>query len=140
MIRSILDALRSLKFLKKDEPAAEQIEPHGHHWQGNLDQLATRMGESPVQMRSTTEIAFQRNEEAKEVEDNFKKLFDEFKNDSKPKEDPLRASRKPRSTDDTAVDLKAWWGQSVATWDPIDSKNVHSPRDQKLRRRTKWFE
>ena len=47
--------------------------------------------------------------------------------------------RKPRTTDATIVDAKAWWGQSVATWNPEDSKNIGPQGEQRHPRQHKWF-
>ncbi|MBZ0189427.1 MAG: hypothetical protein K8F91_24490 [Candidatus Obscuribacterales bacterium] len=147
-LKKLVNAVRALPLIKsflknKEKFGCQHVtsEPH-HHWQSDLDHIATRTGEQPVKMRIEQEIRQQASEENREVEDNFKKLFSDIKEEAKAKAergDPLSKGRKRTNGDETAVDLKAWWGQSVATWDPIDSKNVYSARDQKSRRRAKWF-
>lgn len=39
----------------------------------------------------------------------------------------------------TATDLKSWWGQAVATWDPEDAKNIDTI-EKKIQgpKGTKW--
>jgi len=49
------------------------------------------------------------------------------------------AKRRPRTTDATITDAKAWWGQSVATWDPEDAKNLGPQGEQRHPRQHKWF-
>lgn len=45
-----------------------------------------------------------------------------------------------RAGDGTVHDLKSWWGDSLATWDPdIDGKNVQNDQRNKSRQ-VKWFD
>jgi hypothetical protein len=46
---------------------------------------------------------------------------------------------KRRTCDATLTDTKAWWGQSVATWDPDDAKNLGPQGEIKHPRQHKWF-
>lgn len=52
----------------------------------------------------------------------------------------VRPIKKNRVGDATTPDMKAWWGQSVATWDPIDEKNLDSVEQIRPRRSTRWFD
>lgn len=55
-------------------------------------------------------------------------------------EDAETSDKPRRKTSETATDMKAWWGQAVATWDPADGKNVDSV-EKKIRgpQSNKWF-
>lgn len=45
-----------------------------------------------------------------------------------------------RAGDGTVHDLKSWWGDSLATWDPdLNGKNVHNDQRNKARQ-AKWFD
>lgn len=52
----------------------------------------------------------------------------------------VRPIKKNRVGDATTPDMKAWWGQSVATWDPIDEKNLDSVEQTRRPRSTRWFD
>lgn len=52
----------------------------------------------------------------------------------------VRTIKKNRVGDATTPDMKAWWGQSVATWDPIDEKNLDSVEQTRRPRSTRWFD
>ena len=74
------------------------------------------------------------NEKAKEI---LRQQQQEF-----PLGDPQstpREKRKPRTTDATITDTKAWWGQAVATWDPNDAKNLSPQGEMRHPRQHKWF-
>jgi hypothetical protein len=45
-----------------------------------------------------------------------------------------------RPGDITGQDMKVWWGEALATWDPIDGKNVDSIEKQRHPRQPKWFQ
>lgn len=59
------------------------------------------------------------------------------------KEDTALQPQEPkprRAGDGTVHDLKSWWGDSLATWDPdIDGKNVQNDQRNKSRQ-VKWFD
>lgn len=114
-----------------------------HPWQKDLDHLAQKLGEDAVEVpfnKAGTEMA-----ESTVVEEDFKNLFKEAKSElqqkqSKTDNKPVVVKKKTREADITAVDLKNWWGNSVATWDPdIDGKNVQNVNDKRKRQKTKWF-
>ena len=49
-------------------------------------------------------------------------------------EQPAETKRK---ADGTTVKMKVWWGNTVATWNPTDAKNLTD--EQKHPRLSKWF-
>lgn len=54
--------------------------------------------------------------------------------------DSVVIRKERRQVDSTAVDIKAWWGGAVATWDPIDIKNLDSINQTRRPRTSKWFD
>jgi len=58
------------------------------------------------------------------------------------KEAPVAEVKKAkRRTDPTVTDLKAWWGESVATWDPdTDGTNVTSADQRNRLRQATWLQ
>jgi hypothetical protein len=117
--------------------------PKANPWTQDLDRLAcyTRVeGPDPGRTESA-EIKIQllmeqaRLEKAKEaLKQQQKRLeFDE------PEPGKHGQKRKPRTTDATITDTKAWWGQAVATWDPDDAKNLGPQGEIRHPRQHKWF-
>ena len=93
-----------------------------HPWQNDLDHLANRLGEEPCKISE------------KPTDEQMKKLCDDAKAVGK-------STKEMASPSKTAVDLKAWWGNSVATWDPnTDAQNLDSIHQQRRPRKTKWFD
>lgn len=112
-------------FLKKKGQSIEDTGEHSvlqHPWQNDLDHLANRLGEVPCKIAE------------KPTDEQMKKLCEDAK--------AVRKSTKEMSSPSkTAVDLKAWWGNSVATWDPnADAQNLDSIHQQRRPRKTKWFD
>ncbi len=103
-------------------------------WQGDLEHLASRYNEHP--MKPTTYTS--KTDDAAEAE-MLKKLRDEVQ-ENLPESDRIVVRKDRRRQDTTSVDMKAWWGQAVATWDPINAKNVDSIDQQRRPRRAKWFD
>ncbi|MBX9670449.1 MAG: hypothetical protein K2X93_22805 [Candidatus Obscuribacterales bacterium] len=104
-------------------------------WQCDLDHLASKYQENP--MRPTTYSS--KTDEAVEAEAMLKKLCDEVQ-ESFPDSDRIVVRKDRRQQDTTSVDMKAWWGQAVATWDPINAKNIDSVDQQRRPRLSKWFD
>ena len=76
---------------------------------------------------------------ATEAEEQLRQLCNEVQeefNDT----DRVVIRKERRQVDTTAVDIKAWWGGAVATWDPIDIKNLDSINQQRRPRKSKWFD
>lgn len=49
-------------------------------------------------------------------------------------------SEQLRGPDDvTGMDAKEWWGQAVATWNPLDGKNIDSIEKLRRPRHSRWF-
>ncbi|HMO19755.1 MAG TPA: hypothetical protein PKD05_07845 [Candidatus Melainabacteria bacterium] len=147
MIKRVIKSLKNSKLYKaafgKNYETVKLVETNGceHPWQQDLDHLAEKLGHEKVQVSQNQET---RIAESTVVEQDFQKLFNQVKQDMEQQKQsgskkPV-VTRKRREADITAVDLQSWWGQSVATWDPIDSKNVDSVSQQPRRQRTKWFD
>jgi len=49
------------------------------------------------------------------------------------------ARKSKRSGDGTVTDLKAWWGESVATWDPELANTVDTEQRHRTRGLKRWF-
>ncbi len=93
-----------------------------HPWQEDLNYLAGRLGQEPVKIPE------------KPTEEQMKKLCEDAKSTKKSTSEMASPSK-------TATDLKAWWGNSVATWDPnADAQNLDSIHQQRRPRKTKWFD
>lgn len=45
--------------------------------------------------------------------------------------DEVLLARKKRETDGTVTDIKSWWNLSVATYDPVNGKNLDSSEQKK---------
>ena len=103
-------------------------------WLEGLDSLAAKYSEDP--MRPTT----YKTNGAVEAEEQLRQLCNEVKEEIEETDRVIvRKDRRQNAT--TSVDLKAWWGGAVATWDPdLDSKNLDSIEQQRRPRRSKWFD
>ncbi|HEY9785924.1 MAG TPA: hypothetical protein V6D17_11015 [Candidatus Obscuribacterales bacterium] len=51
-------------------------------------------------------------------------VADQIKEAQKAREKVLEDIASKQKASKTAHDLKSWWGQAVATWDPEDAKNI----------------
>ncbi|MDP3509564.1 MAG: hypothetical protein Q8T09_16450 [Candidatus Melainabacteria bacterium] len=106
-------------------PDGESANP----WQSNLDRLAERSPEHNDPISSSTEI-----------EEQFQVLMEQAKIEKIKLEAAQNFSRgEKRKADATVTDAKAWWGQSVATWEPLDGKNVDNLEQRRHPRQSKWF-
>jgi hypothetical protein len=104
-------------------------------WQLDLENLSSRYGDA---MQPTTyEVVG--DGVLQESKDQLKELLDEVKGELD-EMDRIVVRKERKQVTTTSVDLKAWWGQSVATWDPIDGKNVDSIDQQRRPRKAKWFD
>ncbi len=100
-----------------------------HPWQRNLDSLANRTPDVPDLASATTD-----------VETQFMALMEQARLEKLRVEAERGLNHSPkRKTDATVTDAKAWWGQSVATWEPLDAKNVDSFAERRHPRSSKWF-
>ena len=103
-------------------------------WVKGLDELAERFGEDPMSpMTYQADVGIQ-------VEKQFKQLCNEVQGEvQEPDTVIVLKDRKQNAT--TSVDLKAWWGGAVATWDPVvDGKNLDSIEQQRRQPKAKWFD
>ena len=146
MIKRVIRSLKNSKVFRTifarncERVKLNNIDGGDHPWQKDLDHLAERLGHDKIQVATSQETKVA---ESTLVEEDYKKLFNEIKQEMQQQKQsgtkPV-VTRKKRESDITAVDLQSWWGQAVATWDPIDSKNVDSVSQQPRRQRTKWFD
>ena len=145
LIRAVKNSKLGKAILFRCENRIELNEINGeeHPWQRDLDHLARKLGEEEVSIQKVQDDAT-KVAESTMVEKDFQNLFNEVKSEMQQKQSgtksPVVTKKTTREGDITAVDLKSWWGQSVATWDPIDSKNVDSVNQQPRKQRTKWFD
>ena len=96
--------------IKEEEPI---ILPEGTNpWQDNLKRLADE--------RQATELSA-----SEEISSFVKDL-----RAAAGAVDPDELVKKKRVTDGTVTDIKSWWALSVATYDPVNGKNLDS-NDQK---------
>ena len=148
MIKRVIRSLKNSKIYRAvfsknyEQVKLKEVNGNDHPWQQDLDHLAMKLGHEKVVVEKTpiheTNLA-----ESTVVEEDFQKLFNQVKQDMQQKQSGTKkpvVTKKEREADITAVDLKSWWGQSVATWDPIDGKNIDSVSQQPRRQRTKWFD
>lgn len=117
---------------KKDKPALETP------WQVELENLAERYSRDP--MGSTTYEVVGDSLETEEEADALRQLCKDVKEDIEINDRIVVRKVDKRKTDETSVDMKAWWGQAVATWDPVNAKNVDSIDQQRRPRKSKWFD
>ena len=126
--------LNNLKRLFKPdqqlEPAQSESEPETVHmaarianpWQDELDRLVANRFQPKDNFSEPINAQLSNlNQMAQEVQQ--------------------KASHKAkRSGDGTVTDLKAWWGESVATWDPDLADTVDTiEQKQKARTLKRWF-
>ncbi|MDZ4833539.1 MAG: hypothetical protein SGJ27_07140 [Candidatus Melainabacteria bacterium] len=76
---------------------------------------------------------------ANEAEEQMRQLCNEVQAELN-ESDRVVVRKERRHVDATSVDMKAWWGGAVATWDPIDGKNLDSINQQRRPRKAKWFD
>jgi hypothetical protein len=101
-------------------------------WLENLDDRLASYDKNLMQPTSY------KTNESIEAEEQLRKLCNEVNEAQDPDRVVVRKERKLQDT--TSVDMKAWWGGAVATWDPIDQKNLDSISQQPRVRKAKWFD
>lgn len=106
-------------------------------WQANLEHLAKQRGDDPEKERllSTITTQFRTLLEQTKMEKMKAELEEQKFNLSQG-----QTKKRPRQQDATVTDAKAWWGQSVATWDPEDGKNVGHQLEFRHPKKAKWFD
>jgi len=103
-------------------------------WLEGLDSRLASYVDNP--MEPTT----YKSQAAVEAEDQLRQLCNEVQEVLDEENDRVVVRKERRQNSTTSVDLKAWWGQSVATWDPIDEKNIDSVEQGRRRMKAKWFD
>jgi hypothetical protein len=120
----ITDLIKRITGRGADSQDDEPIDlPEGRNpWQDNLTRLANE--------RSVVEL-----QEMDEISSFVKDLRAAATGSSVTVDQDELLAKKRRTPEPTVNDIKSWWQLSVATYDPIDGKNVAS-NDQKRNGRT----
>jgi hypothetical protein len=147
-LRELFKGLMPVKNARSSDKATNTLYDHtgdsctkANPWTKDLERLncytraetSNRTDSGEIKIQMLMEQA--RLEKAKEIlKQQQTKL--EFK-----EEDPDKPGQKVkrRTCDATLTDTKAWWGQSVATWNPDDAKNLGPQGEQRHPRQHKWF-
>jgi hypothetical protein len=141
-IARLSDPQTNTKHDLKDESSSDC---KANPWTKDLERLSCYSREEPAETGRTEsgEIKIQllmeqaRLEKAKEI---LKQQQQRLKlGEAEPEADKKPERRKVRTCDATITDGKAWWGQSVATWNPDDAKNLGPQGEQRHPRQHKWF-
>jgi len=99
---------------KPNQVSETIILPEGKNpWQDNLQRLANERAASELQAL-----------------DEISSFVKDLRAAAQAPEPADLVAKKRRETDGTVTDIKSWWNQSVATYDPINGKNLDSS-DQK---------
>lgn len=100
------------------------------HWRLTLQKLLSKWLKTPT--KASGEVAQEKPELKKIWRESMHRLEaydpdkkESFTGDAKPtREQVLEELANRQKAAKTATDLKSWWGQAVATWDPEDAKNI----------------
>ncbi|RTL46144.1 MAG: hypothetical protein EKK48_02065 [Candidatus Melainabacteria bacterium] len=127
LIRSVAVIKGALTARKKQEAHTPAVNP----WEADLMRLANERKNEVISVTTPKE------------HDEITQLVNDLAKAVKKEETALQqpADQKPkRAGDGTVHDLKSWWGDSLATWDPdVNGKNVHNDQRNKARQ-VKWFD
>jgi hypothetical protein len=133
MIRFVrVKLIRSVAVIKGAFTAKKQQEhaPAVNPWEADLARLANERKNEIVSVTSAKE-----HDEITQLVNDLAKAVKKDETALQPQEPKPR-----RAGDGTVHDLKSWWGDSLATWDPdIDGKNVQNDQRNKARQ-VKWFD
>jgi hypothetical protein len=100
-------------------------------WEADLARLANERKNEVVSITTAKE-----HDEITQLVNDLAKAVKKDESAIHPPEPKLR-----RAGDGTVTDLKSWWGDSLATWDPdTDGKNVTSADTRNKARQVKWFD
>ncbi|MBX9692137.1 MAG: hypothetical protein K2Z81_07120 [Cyanobacteria bacterium] len=143
-ISSLLDRVGKKTVVKTvEEPKEEEdIVLENNPWQTDLDHLAKKFGEPETKLnQSRNRIRSMAGTEAEEQFVELCKTVETGKQVETSLKDKLvpHGTEPKRNGDCTNHDLMAWWGESVATWDPLNAKNVDSDRQGRQRKDT-WLD
>lgn len=131
---SFFRKLRQLVSRNRASDAATAVQ-EGNPWQTNLERLAIEHGAEAECAQPAT---------PQSVEEQFQLLIEQARMEKtketlrKQQEILQNGGKRRRAQDQTVTDAKAWWGQSVVTWDPEDSKNM-GMEDRRHPKKAKWF-
>lgn len=150
MIGRLLEKLSGGGKSSSDNDQTQTLE--GNPWQTDLYRLARERGLEGELLSKDETVNSQLQELIDSVSKDSKvtkdtKVTKDVKDTKDTKDEPTdhdddadTSDRPKRKNSETATDMKAWWGQAVATWDPADGKNVDSV-EKKIRgpQSHKWF-
>ena len=102
-----------------------------------LEGLDSRLASYDTNLMQPT--TYNSSEAAAEAEEQLRQLCSGVQQELEDT-DRVVIRKERRQVDSTAVDIKAWWGGAVATWDPIDIKNLDSINQTRRPRKSKWFD
>lgn len=117
----IINAIKSVKSLFPAKKQPETVNP----WEADLARLA----------------AERRENEAPPVSDEVTQFVNDLAKAISKDTPAVQPQKTRRRTDPTVTDLKAWWGESVATWDPeTNAENVQSSDQRNRQRPSTWLQ
>lgn len=133
MIRFVrVKLIRSVAVIKgafTAKPKQEHV-PAVNPWEADLARLANERKNEVLSVTTPKE-----HDEITQLVNDLAKAVKKDETALQPQEQKPR-----RAGDGTVHDLKSWWGDSLATWDPdIDGKNVQNDQRNKSRQ-VKWFD
>ncbi|HEY9731482.1 MAG TPA: hypothetical protein V6C89_06195 [Drouetiella sp.] len=125
LIRSVA-VIKGALTAKQEQPHAAAVNP----WEADLARLANE--------RKNEIVSVTTPKEHDEITQLVNDLARAVKKDETALQQPAEKPR--RAGDGTVHDLKSWWGDSLATWDPdLNGKNVQNDQRNKVRQ-AKWFD
>lgn len=135
LIERVADVFRfSSKSKRNHSLSPTSSDDLSNPWQQNLARLAAERGQDLPSSKNS----------ADKTEEQFNLLIEQAQLEkakealARQKEMLQNGGRRKRTNDTTVTDAKAWWGESLATWDPNDAKNITS-YEQKYPQKSKWF-
>lgn len=127
--------IRSIAVIKGAfaESKKEQDGPVTNPWEADLQRLANE--------RKSEVLSITTPKEHDEITQLVQDLAKAVKKDESAIHPPADEPKPRRAGDGTVHDLKSWWGDSLATWDPdTDGKNVNNADTRNKARQVKWFD
>jgi hypothetical protein len=120
--------INAVKSIKRLFPVSKKQKETANPWEADLVRLAAERRDQEVVVEAPSDEVTQFvNELAKAI--------------SKETPQVPELKKTKRRSDPTVTDLKAWWGESVATWDPdTDANNVTSADQRNRLRPATWLQ
>jgi hypothetical protein len=135
LIERVADVFRFPSKAKANHQSTQKsADDQSNPWQQNLARLAVERGQDLPAGKNSAD----KNEEQFNILIEQAQLEKAKEALVRQKEMLQNGGRRKRANDATVTDAKAWWGESLATWDPNDAKNI-SNYEQKFPQKSKWF-